>query len=40
VEKKQESPVPANVIKDQHGVYTLKPANSENPGKENPPPAG
>jgi ribonuclease E len=40
VEKKQESPAPANVVKDQHGVYTLKPANSENPAKENPPPTG
>jgi len=35
VEKKQDSPVPANVIKDQHGVYTLKPSNTESPGKEN-----
>jgi ribonuclease E len=35
VEKKQENPVPANVVKDQHGVYTLKPSNTESPGKEN-----
>ncbi len=33
-EKKQESPAPVNVIKDQHGVYTLKPSTSENSGKE------
>jgi ribonuclease E len=34
-EKKPDSMTPANVIKDQHGVYTLKPSGSENPGKEN-----
>jgi ribonuclease E len=35
VEKKPDSLTPANVIKDQHGVYTLKPSSTENPGKEN-----
>jgi len=33
-EKKPDSLTPSNVIKDQHGVYTLKPTHAENQGKE------
>jgi len=35
-EKRQDAPAAANVVKDQHGVYTLKPSSSENANKESP----